>query len=446
MPLTIAQLQADLQTGKTRPTAIAAACLRAAEENAALNPFITLNAAAIRAAAQRLEALSPAQRPLYGVPIAIKDLIDTADQPTTGGAAFWRQRQPAADAEGVRHLRQAGALLFGKTNTHEIALGVTTVNPHYGVTRNPHAPDRIAGGSSGGSAAAVAAGIVPAALGTDTGGSIRIPAALCGVVGLKPTYGRVSTRGVIPLSWHLDHVGPLTADVRSAAQLLNILAGYDPADPASVDQPATDYEQSLAARVRGWRIALAKGSYIAAAQPEILAAVENAASVLSAVGAQIVPVEMNILKTAARANGLMTQADAAAFHQQRLQSHPEQFGKDVRRRLQSGAATPLADYIRARRIQTLLRRRLERFFRQFDLLLLPTTPITAPPIEGPDAVAQARLLTRFTAPFNLTGLPALSLPWGKDAAGLPIGIQLVAGPWQEGALLRAAHTLESHRA
>lgn len=426
------------------PNSLIETILQTIQENdARIHAFLYVDADGARAAARQLAGVSPSERPLYGLPVAVKDLIDTAGVPTTGGAAFWRERIPTEDAEVVRRLKAAGAIVVGKTNTHEIALGVTTVNPHYGTTHNPHDHTRIAGGSSGGSAAAVAAGMVPAALGTDTGGSIRIPASLCGVVGLKPTFGRVSLRGVIPLSWHLDHVGPLTADVRTAARLLNVLAGYDPKDPASLDAPVEDYTARLGRSIGGWRVALATGDFIATARPDVRAATERAAERLAACGAQVTRVNVDFLAEAARANGLMTQADAAAFHYERLQRHAEQFGEDVRRRLEEGATRPLVDYIRARRTQTELRRHMELFFQRYDLLMLPTTPVTAPPIKGPDAVEQARLLTRFTAPFNLTGLPAISLPFGNDAAGLPIGVQLVAGPWQEARLLQAAAQLEA---
>nr|BAL52534.1 aspartyl-tRNA(Asn)/glutamyl-tRNA (Gln) amidotransferase subunit A [uncultured Chloroflexota bacterium] len=404
-------------------------------ENPRLNAFLSL-------AEPPLEFPSP-ETPLAGVPLAIKDLIDVAGLPTTAGSPRFFGAQPAVkDAEVIRRLKQAGATILGKTHTHEIALGITGINPHYGAARNPHDPQRITGGSSSGSAAAVAAGLALAALGTDTGGSVRIPASLCGVVGFKPTFGRISTRGVLPLSWNLDHVGVLTRTVADAALLYQILAGYDPQDPASQDVLVEEVLSGLEGGVEGWRIALAVGEYIEAADSLVLEGVREAAARFQSLGATVVEKEITPLHEAAQANGLMVIADAAAFHRQRLAEHPDWFGEDVRQRLERGRALSSTDYVLARRTQSEARRYFELFFQQFDLLLLPTTATPAAPIEGLDSAAYAPKMTRFTAPFNLTGLPAISLPCGRDEQGLPVGLQIVAGPWQEAKLLRAAHAWE----
>jgi aspartyl-tRNA(Asn)/glutamyl-tRNA(Gln) amidotransferase subunit A len=281
-----------------------------------------------------------------------------------------------------------------------------------------------------------------AALGTDTGGSIRIPASLCGVVGLKPTYGRVSLRGVFPLSWNLDHVGPLTRTVRDAALMLQVLAGFDPDDPSSLDWPVDDYLVHLDEGVQGWHIAAASGTYVDEADPEVLQAVRAAVKVFEGLGAQVERVDMTFLREAAVANSLMTPADGAAYHRERLAQHPELFGADIRQRLETGRDVSSTEYALARRTQTELKHRLGKFFRQYDALLLPSTPITAPLIEGNDAVEQARRLTRFTAPFNLTGLPAISVPCGFNGAGLPTGLQIVCGAWKEASVLRAARAYE----
>jgi aspartyl-tRNA(Asn)/glutamyl-tRNA(Gln) amidotransferase subunit A len=376
------------------------------------------------------------------VPVAVKDLIDVAEYPTTAGSPKFFGDIPAmSDAVVVQRLRQAGITIIGKTNTHEIALGVTGVNPHLGLVRNPHDLTRVTGGSSSGSAAAVATGMCLAALGTDTGGSIRIPASLCGVVGLKPTRGRVSTRGVIPLSWNLDHVGPLTRSVRDAALMLQVMAGYDEFDPASANVPVDDYLFHLDKGVKGWRVALAVGEYFENDDPKILEAVQSAAQVFSDLGAEVLKVDMSFLVDAAHANAQMTRADAAAFHQERLAAHPDWFGEDVLARLRAGAACTSTEYAWARRTQSEMIRRMELFFADHDILLTPTTPITAPYIDGTDAVQAARQLTRFTAPFNLTGLPALSVPCGR-VDGLPVGLQIVSHAWAEAKVLRAGRAFE----
>jgi aspartyl-tRNA(Asn)/glutamyl-tRNA(Gln) amidotransferase subunit A len=334
-------------------------------------------------------------------------------------------------------------VLLGKLNMHEWALGVTNINPHYGPSRNPWDPSRITGGSSGGAAAALAAGLCMGALGSDTGGSIRIPASLCGIVGLKPTFGRVSLQGVIPLSWNLDHAGPMARTVTDAALLLQAIAGYDPDDPVSVALPVDHLLATINAGVTGWRIALATDAHFGEADPEVISAVRRAATVFEELGARVEAVDLSQGREAAQMNALMTTSDAAAFHRDRLRDHPHRFGADVLARMERGAQFTSTEYILARRFQSEWRRRLERFFDQFDLLLTPATPITAPVIEGLDSIEAARQLTRCTAPFNLAGLPALSLPCGLSAAGLPIGLQIVAAPWNEARVLRAGRAFEN---
>jgi aspartyl-tRNA(Asn)/glutamyl-tRNA(Gln) amidotransferase subunit A len=378
--------------------------------------------------------------PLFGVTLAVKDLYETKGIRTTAGSKFFADYIPEQDAYVVEKLKRAGAHIIGKTNTHEIALGVTNNNPHFGACRNPWDTSRTPGGSSGGSAVAVATGMALAALGTDTGGSIRIPASLCGVVGLKPTYGRVSLRGIVPLSWNLDHPGPLTRRVEDAALMLQVMGGYDELDSASVKTLPGDYSSHLKDPMTDRKVIFAVGDFIEeASDPEVLKAVRATAKVLEEHGAIIDEMNMDFLREAALANGLMVQADGAAYHRERLKEHPEWFGADVRQRLEMGAAFTSTEYALARRTQAEIKRRLALLFEEYDVLLLPTTPIAAPVLEGENAIERAKLLTRFTAPFNLTGLPALSVPCGFTSEGLPIGLQVVSRSWNESGVLRTGY-------
>lgn len=417
---------------------LAANCYRQIERlNPILNAFITV------IAPNRDELPSNGSMPLYGIPVAVKDLFDTKNIRTTGGSKFFADRIPEEDAYVVQKVKKAGGQIVGKTNTHEIALGVTNKNPHFGACKNPWDLTRSPGGSSGGSAVAVATGMALAGLGTDTGGSIRIPAALCGVVGLKPTFGRVSLRGILPLSWNLDHAGPITRKVEDAALLLQAIGGYDEMDPNSVKTLPGDYSSHLKDTMKERKMALAVGTYIEeVTDPEILQAVTEAARVLEEQGVIITKLNMDFLREAAQANALMTQADAAAFHRERLKEHPDWFGADVRQRLETGAGFTSSEYALARRTQTEVKRRCELLFEEYDALLLPTVPIPAPVLEGEDAVERARLLTRFTAPFNLTGLPALSVPCGLTKERLPIGLQIVSRAWNESGVLRAGYAFQ----
>jgi aspartyl-tRNA(Asn)/glutamyl-tRNA(Gln) amidotransferase subunit A len=280
------------------------------------------------------------------------------------------------------------------------------------------------------------------ALGTDTGGSIRIPASLTGVIGLKPTYGRVSLRGVVPLSWNLDHVGPLTRSVKDAALLLQALANYDAQDPTCIRMLTGDYLGHLEDNFKGRKFALAVGKYIEESDAEVLDAVRTAAKVFESLGATVEEVNTDWLGEAAYSNSVITQADGAVFHKERLEKQPDWFGEDVRQRLEIGSRFTVSEYALAMQKRAEVRRRCEQFFESYDVMLLPTTPITAPPIEGRNALEEARRLTRFTSPFNLAGVPALSIPCGFSKAGLPIGLQIVGPHWNEARVLRTAFAYE----
>ena len=441
--LTISEALELLRGQKISSRDLAEACYHQIERfNSKLNAFITVVSLQDALNAQLQGNKIPSSNALRGIPIAIKDLFDTAGIRTTIGSKFFAENIPEQDAFVIEKVKQAGAIIVGKTNTHEIALGITGTNPHYGTARNPWDTTRIPGGSSSGSAIAVATGMALGALGTDTGGSIRIPAALCGIVGFKPTFGRVSLRGVFPLSWNLDHAGPLTKCVKDAALLLQVISVYDPIDPASVKMLTGDYLGHLLDDVKGRKIALGVGEYIDTSDSEILAAIREAAKVFESLGCKVQEEDVSWMREAALTNVTILRADGATVHRDRLREHPEWFGEDIRRRLEDGANTPLSEYILARRTQAEIKKRFEQFFESYDFLITPTTPIAAPTIEGHDAVEQAAQLTRFTAPFNLAGLPALSLPCGFTKKGLPIGLQIISRAWGEAKVLNVGYTFE----
>lgn len=432
-------IQRDLlKSREVHASDLASTCYKTIERlNPTLNAFITV------IPPEKNDLPSNGSMPLYGIPIAVKDLYDTKGIRTTSGSKFFTDNIPNKDAFVIKKIKKAGGQIIGKTNTHEIALGVTNNNPHFGACKNPWDITRTPGGSSGGSAVAVATGMSLAALGTDTGGSIRIPASLCGVVGLKPTYGRVSLRGILPLSWNLDHAGPITRKVEDAALMLQVMGGYDEEDPTSVKTLPGDYSSHLRDKMKERKVALAVGNFIEEkTDPEVLDAVRKAAKILEEQGAIITEINVDFLYKAAIANSLMITSDAAAFHQERMREHLDWFGDDVRLRLETGANHTSSEYALARRTQVEVKRRCELLFGEYDVLLLPTTPITAPVLEGEDALERARMLTRFTAPFNLTGLPALSVPCGFSKEKLPIGLQIVSRAWNEAGVLRTGFSYQ----
>lgn len=434
--ITLAHASALIKQRRLSPVELVEAYLaRIAYLNPRLNAFLTvLEPSALREARYAAEALRRGEDwgTLHGIPIAVKDLIDVARAPTTAGSDFLRQNVAAEDAEAVRRLRAAGAVIIGKTHLHEFALGATTVNPHYGPARNPWNPDLSPGGSSGGSAAAVAAGMCAGALGTDTGGSVRLPSALCGLTGLRPATGQISTQGVIPMSWTLDTVGPLAHSAEDAAILFDALDG----------RAGLRHTEQLSTPVTGLRLGVPTDSFFwDETEIDIVAAVRAAVEEMGGLGVRVLEVNLPAVADALRAARIISLGDAAAYHRERLASEPERFGADVRARLEWGASNSAADYAQSLQTGRLWRQFLHDLFRRtVDVLATPTTPVAAHAIEGSEGVSAARNLLRFTYPFSLSALPALSLPCGFTRDGLPVGLQLVAP--EAGLLLRLAHAYQ----
>ncbi|MCC6904308.1 MAG: amidase [Anaerolineae bacterium] len=374
----------------------------------------------------------PLWGPLHGIPVGIKDLLDVEGMPATAGSDFFRSRVASRSAETVTRLQAAGAIIIGKTHMHEFAIGATNVNPHYGPARNPWNPAHMTGGSSGGSAGAVIAGMCPAALGSDTGGSVRVPAAFCGLTGLRPGKGQISTDGTIPLSWTLDTVGPMAASAQDIAVLMDTLCDRTSSHNYSLDQP-----------VRGLRIGIPLDDYFwMNTGTEVAGAVRAAAEALEDQGVEVCDVRLPDMDTVHRAAGLIAISDGAAYHAERLRAEPERFGPDVRARLEAALRHSAAEYAQARQRGREWRALLRGLFREsVDCLLLPTTSMTAPLIEGSEGVSATQQILSFTYPFSLSGLPSLSMPCGFDQDGLPIGAQLAA-PGVD-ALLQLAHAYQS---
>jgi aspartyl-tRNA(Asn)/glutamyl-tRNA(Gln) amidotransferase subunit A len=438
-----------LRARKTSSVELTRACLARID---ALDPTLVAFIArttetALADAARADEELPSRDRgPFHGIPVALKDLYDQENVVTTAGSKIFKDNVARADSAVTGRLREGGAVLLGKTNLHEWAFGVTNQNPHFGDAKNPWDTARIPGGSSGGSAIAVATGMCFLSPGSDTGGSIRIPAALCGIAGIKPTYGRVSLRGVVPLAWSLDHAGPLARTVRDLALSLQVLAGYDAADPTSVNVPVDDYLGHLESGVEGMRILVPTDHFFVDCDPEILHAVRDAARTLASLGAHIEERGLPLSELLLPTQRAIIASDAAAFHRAHL-DHPDAFGPYIHERMKAGGELTGAELAAARQDQRRIHRAWTEILRDFDLILTPTTAEPALPRADARPAGErdsdyARRLTRNTSPFNLTGLPAISVPCGFTRAGLPIGLQLASGPWREALLLRAARAYE----
>jgi aspartyl-tRNA(Asn)/glutamyl-tRNA(Gln) amidotransferase subunit A len=444
---TIVELAPLLRRQEVSPVELTRGCLDRIEKlNPSLNAFITVTAESALAEARAAEteiSRGEWRGPLHGIPVALKDLIDTAGTRNTAASAVFEYRVPTEDAEVVRRLRQAGAVVLGKNNLHEFAYGGSSLVSFFGDVHNPWNMEHIAGGSSGGSAAAVAAGLCYAAIGTDTAGSIREPAALCGCVGIKPTYGRVSGRGVIPLSWSLDHVGPLAATVGDAAVVLQVIAGYDPLDVGSADVPASDYVSGLSETTKSLRVGVPRAYFFDALDDEVRAAVDRALAVIGTLVADVRDVRIEV-----SSDRTVQAAESFAYHAENVAKTPELYQPETLRRIRSGEKVSAGEYIQRRREMDEERRRARDFFADVDLLVTPTMPIPAPAIadlrKDPEALRPAELrLLRNTRPFNVWGLPAVSLPCGFTQSGLPIGLQIAGPYWREDLVLRLASGYES---
>lgn len=511
VPWSVLGAVAEVRSGRVSPEELVDRAFRTARRLSHLNAFIELFEEQARREAQALEwAGEPHSRGagagvplLAGVPVAVKDLVAIRGYAMTGGSRVLEQGPAAQDAEAVRRLRAHGAVMVGAANLHELAYGVTSENPHFGSVRNPRNPEHVAGGSSGGSAAAVGAGIVPAALGTDTGGSIRIPAAACGVAGLKPTYGRVPTQGVFPLAWTLDHAGPLAASAADLAVLFAVLA--DDARPeeqgfarALVEGaaagwgrpgargPAQDAVQQLPEALRhaaalalateavqaaegtgrpardgggtealaraalaGLRVGRPPEDWLGPLDPAVRRGLAEALHAFEEMGARPVVTPLPLPGHFRVAQFAIIQSEAASVHRERLRRHWDRLGADVRVRLKIGEFLTAVDYLQAQRLRRLLCQRMAAIFEGVDVLVLPALPVLPPKLGTRMVEAEGRVepvqraLTRFTAPFNLTGLPAVCVPVATAEGGLPVAVQLVAGWGRELDALRAAIALEA---
>ena len=443
--LTISELSHLLRDRKISPVELTQVCLKRIERlNLKLNVFITVTADSALDEAREAEAEITAGRwrgPLHGVPIALKDLFDTAGVRTTAASGLLKDRVPKEDSEVVRRLKAAGAVLLGKLNMHEFAYGGSSVIGYFGPGKNPWSYEHIAGGSSSGSAAAVAAGMCYGALGSDTGGSIRLPSAYCGTVGLKPTYGRVSTRGVIPLSWSFDHVGPITRSVANAAIMLQVLAGYDSGDPTCVEVRVPDYSATLRQKER-LRVGIPRAHFYENLAPEIDKAMSAALSLIGKLATSVEDVNLP-----AANDTTVLRAEAFAYHFENLKKSPELYQADTLRRIRSGEEISTVEYIQARRQLEQYRREVRRAFESVDVLITPTTPVLPSTIaellgDMNSLRGKEMLMLRNTRTFNTSGLPTISVPCGFTTTGLPIGMQITGAPWAEGDVLRLAQAYE----
>jgi aspartyl-tRNA(Asn)/glutamyl-tRNA(Gln) amidotransferase subunit A len=443
--LTLKEASELVRRKAVSPVELTEACLkRISTYNRSLNAFITVTADQAMESARAMEVEQRRGRwrgPLHGIPLALKDNIDTAGIRTTAASELFKERVPSADAEVVRRLKNAGAILLGKTNLHEFAYGGSSSVSYFGPVHNPWAFDRVSGGSSGGSAAATASELCFGSLGTDTAGSIRIPASYCGIVGFKPSYGRVSNRGVVPLSWTLDHVGPLCRSVEDTAIMLSVIAGYDELEPSSVEMPVPDYRNASTVQVSKLRLGIPRSPFFEGLDADIAKAVEAAIALLRKVAPEVSDVtlpavDISMDEIYARVRGV----EAYTYHSRWIAESPEKYQPSTRERVENGARVKAEDYVQARRDIDLLRREINKTFASFDLLITPTMPTQPVPItQGADPTA---VRYRNTVPFDILGVPAISVPCGFTSAGLPVGLEIAGAPFAEPTVFALAQAYE----
>ncbi len=450
--LTLAQQSRLIASKQISPVELMESVLRQIERiDGKINAYITVTGDQALAEAREAEAAisrGEYRGPLHGIPIALKDLLYTKGVRTTAGSKIMSGFIPSEDATVVAHLRASGAVTIGKTNMNEFAYGATGLNPHYGNVHNPWDLDRITGGSSSGSAAAVAASMCSAALGSDTGGSIRNPAALCGVVGLKPTYGRVSRFGAVPCAWSLDNVGPLAKTAEDAALVVAVISGWDPKDPASSAEPVPDYRTALSQGISGLRVAVLREYVTDPLEPQVVAAFQAALDVLRSLGAIVEELSVPEADAAIGASTAILSSEVTAYHEENLRTRPEDFGSEVRARLETGLFIAATDYLKGQRVRRLLIQRFVEVLQRYDAIVCPTVPVTAPKQDQEvtqfDGFSEPRgaTMVRHTRLFNLNSLPTVSVPCGFAPNGMPVGLQVATAPFTEGMALRMAHAYQ----
>lgn len=456
LKLDITALSEKIRRKEVSPTEIVAQLIsRIQAVNPVLNAFITVAEEEAMEQARQAESEIVAggyRGPLHGIPIGLKDLIYTQGIKTTMGSGIYRDFVPEADAAVVRKLKQAGAIIIGKLNTHEFAYGSTGDVSYFGAVRNPYDTSKMTGGSSSGSGAAVASGLCFGALGTDTGGSIRIPSSACGIVGMKPTFGLVSKQGVYPLAYTLDHIGPMTRTVRDNAELLNILAGYDGEDPYSVQREEEDYTRYLGDTIRGTTVGIPSTFYFDRIDDEIRSKIEETIDLLRGMGANVRTVDIPELSEVSWGQLKTIQSEAYAVHEEHMDAFAEIYHPEVLERLRASAEAKGYEYVKAQDIRRRAQESFRRAFEHVDVLAAPTIPILPPElgqreirINGQSEPVRAALL-RLTGPTNLTGLPSLSMPCGFSGTGLPIGLQLIGKPFGEAKLYQFGAALENELA
>ena len=446
------ELSGLIRNRDVSPVEVVEACLAQIEKTEpTLNSFITLMPEPARSAARRAEeeiGRGNYRGPLHGIPVGLKDLFNTAGVKTTSGTRIYDNYVPDEDCTVATRFGQAGAILLGKLNMHPFAFGPTGENGDYGHMHNPWNPERITGGSSGGSGSAAAAGQCTITMGSDTGGSVRIPAALCGIVGLKPTYGRVSRAGLTPLSWCLDHPGPMVRTVEDAALTMNVIAGHDPRDHATSDAPVPDYTTALTGDIRGLRIGVVKEYFETEIDSSVAELTQQAIAVLGELGAEIVEVSLPLYEYAQPISNAILSAEATAAHRDVLLSDGDKMYPQVRERLEEGLFISAAEYLRAQQARQVFCQQVAGLLENVDLLAGPVEPVTAPKILerrieiGGQALPAVPMLTKYTRVYNITGSPAISVPCGFGPDGLPVGLHLAGRNFDESTVLRAAYAYQ----